>query len=94
MPNCGLEARTTRTKDDTQFYFKVWGPKDAQPIDFHHGWPPSTDDWDAHIPFFGSLAVRLGSRRFADLVVFALELEAPRGAARHESDRGAQVALG
>jgi non-heme chloroperoxidase len=32
--------------------FKDWGPKDAQPIVFHHGWPLSSDDWDAQMMFF------------------------------------------
>jgi len=33
-------------KDGTQIFFKDWGPKNAQPIVFHHGWPLSSDDWD------------------------------------------------
>ncbi|HEX7929614.1 MAG TPA: alpha/beta hydrolase [Sphingomicrobium sp.] len=40
------------TKDGTQIFFKDWGPKDAQPIVFHHGWPLSSDDWDAQLMFF------------------------------------------
>ena len=32
---------TITTKDGTQIYFKDWGPKNAQPIVFHHGWPLS-----------------------------------------------------
>jgi len=40
------------TKDGTQIFFKDWGPKDAQPIVFHHGWPLSADDWDAQMLFF------------------------------------------
>ena len=40
------------TKDGTQIFFKDWGPKDAQPIVFHHGWPLSADDWDAQLMFF------------------------------------------
>ena len=28
------------------------GPKDAQPIVFHHGWPLSADDWDNQMMFF------------------------------------------
>jgi non-heme chloroperoxidase len=38
--------------DGTQIFFKDWGPKDAQPIMFHHGWPLSSDDWDAQMLFF------------------------------------------
>jgi non-heme chloroperoxidase len=40
------------TRDGTQLYYKDWGPKDAQPIVFHHGWPLSGDDWDPQILFF------------------------------------------
>jgi non-heme chloroperoxidase len=35
-----------------QIFYKDWGPKDAQPIVFHHGWPLSSDDWDAQMLFF------------------------------------------
>ncbi len=41
-----------KTDDDTEIFFKDWGPKDAQPIVFHHGWPLSSDDWDAQMLFF------------------------------------------
>ena len=40
------------TKDGTQIFYKDWGPKDAQPIVFHHGWPLSSDDWDPQLMFF------------------------------------------
>jgi non-heme chloroperoxidase len=40
------------TKDGTQIFYKDWGPKDAQPIAFHHGWPLSADDWDPQMLFF------------------------------------------
>jgi non-heme chloroperoxidase len=33
-----------RTKDGAEIFFKDWGPRDAQPIVFHHGWPLSSDD--------------------------------------------------
>jgi len=40
------------TKDGTQIFYKDWGPKSAQPIVFHHGWPLSSDDWDNQLLFF------------------------------------------
>jgi non-heme chloroperoxidase len=43
---------TVTTKDGTQIFFKDWGPKDAQPIVFHHGWPLTADDWDNQMMFF------------------------------------------
>jgi non-heme chloroperoxidase len=43
---------TIKTKDGTEIFYKDWGPKDAQPIVFHHGWPLSGDDWDAQMHFF------------------------------------------
>lgn len=46
------------TADGTEIFYKDWGPKDAQPIVFHHGWPLSSDDWDAQMLFF----VRKGYR--------------------------------
>jgi pimeloyl-ACP methyl ester carboxylesterase len=40
------------TKDGTNIFYKDWGPKDAQPLVFHHGWPLSADDWDNQMLFF------------------------------------------
>ena len=40
------------TKDGVDIFYKDWGPKDAQPVMFHHGWPLSADDWDAQMLFF------------------------------------------
>lgn len=43
---------TITTQDGTSIFFKDWGPRDAQPIMFHHGWPLSADDWDSQMLFF------------------------------------------
>jgi non-heme chloroperoxidase len=43
---------TVMTRDGVEIFFKDWGPRDAQPIVFHHGWPLSSDDWDAQLLFF------------------------------------------
>ena len=40
------------TKDGVTIFYKDWGPKDAQPIVFHHGWPLSADDWDTQMLYF------------------------------------------
>src|SRR5262249_32553428 len=52
---------TITTKDGTEIFYKDWGPKNAQAIVFHHGWPLSGDDWDAQMLFF----VRQGFRVIA-----------------------------
>jgi non-heme chloroperoxidase len=40
------------TRDGTDIFYKDWGPRSAQPIVFHHGWPLSSDDWDSQLLFF------------------------------------------
>jgi len=41
---------TITVKDGTTIYYKDWGS--GQPIVFSHGWPLSSDDWDAQMLFF------------------------------------------
>ena len=41
-----------KAADGTEIFYKDWGPKSAQPVVFHHGWPLSSDDWDAQMLFF------------------------------------------
>jgi non-heme chloroperoxidase len=41
---------TITTKDGTEIFYKDLGS--GQPIVFHHGWPLSSDDWDAQLMFF------------------------------------------
>ena len=43
---------TITTQDGTNIFYKDWGPKDAQPLVFHHGWPLSADDWDNQMMVF------------------------------------------
>ena len=50
---------TITTEDGVEIFFKDWGPKDAQPIVFHHGWPLSADDWDAQMLFFVAKGYRV-----------------------------------
>jgi non-heme chloroperoxidase len=41
---------TITTDDGTEIFYKDWGT--GQPIVFSHGWPLSSDDWDAQMMFF------------------------------------------
>lgn len=50
---------TVTTQDGVEIFYKDWGPKDAQPIFFHHGWPLSSDDWDAQMLYFLSKGFRV-----------------------------------
>jgi non-heme chloroperoxidase len=43
--------------DGTEIYYKDWGT--GQPIVFHHGWPLSSDDWDAQMMFFVNKGFRV-----------------------------------
>ena len=43
---------TVTTTDGVTIFYKDWGPKNAQPIVFHHGWPLSADDWDTQMLYF------------------------------------------
>ncbi|MFD5653164.1 MULTISPECIES: alpha/beta fold hydrolase [unclassified Streptomyces] len=50
---------TVATSDGTSIFYKDWGPRDGQPIVFHHGWPLSGDDWDNQMLFFLSHGYRV-----------------------------------
>jgi non-heme chloroperoxidase len=39
-----------KTKESVEIFYKDWG--NGQPLVFHHGWPLSSDDWDAQLMFF------------------------------------------
>lgn len=41
---------TLTTSDGVDIFYKDWGS--GQPIVFSHGWPLSSDDWDAQMMFF------------------------------------------
>lgn len=44
--------------DGSEIFYKDWGPRDAPPIVFHHGWPLSSDEWDTQMMFFLSHGFR------------------------------------
>ena len=47
---------TITTKDGTQVYYKDWGL--GQPVVFSHGWPLSSDSWEAQMLFLASSGYR------------------------------------
>jgi non-heme chloroperoxidase len=52
-----LKMGTVVTKDGTEIFYKDWGS--GQPIVFSHGWPLSSDAWDAQMLFFGQNGFRV-----------------------------------
>lgn len=44
------DMQSIKTQDGAEIFYKDWGT--GQPIVFHHGWPLSSDDWDAQLLFF------------------------------------------
>ena len=47
------------TADGVDIFYKDWGPRDGRPLVFHHGWPLSSDDWDAQMLFFANKGYRV-----------------------------------
>jgi non-heme chloroperoxidase len=45
------------TKDGTEIFYKDWGA--GRPIVFSHGWPLSSDAWDAQMMYFGQNGYRV-----------------------------------
>jgi len=54
-----MTMATFATPDGTTIFYKDLGPRDAQPLVFHHGWPLTADDWDAQVMFFLLLGYRV-----------------------------------
>ena len=48
---------TITTKDGTEIFYKDWGT--GQPIVFSHGWPLSSEEWNAQMLYFGQRGYRV-----------------------------------
>lgn len=59
IPNLESEMSYVTTSDGVEIYYKDWGPKNGKVIYFHHGWPLSSDDWDAQMLFFVNKGFRV-----------------------------------
>ncbi|KAK0612105.1 putative alpha/beta fold family hydrolase [Immersiella caudata] len=47
------------TRDSTEIYYKDWGNRNGPVVTFSHGWPLSSDNWDAQAFFFASQGYRV-----------------------------------
>jgi non-heme chloroperoxidase len=47
------------TQDGTQIFYKEWGPKDAQPVVFSHGWPLQGDAFEDQMMFLAQHGYRV-----------------------------------
>jgi non-heme chloroperoxidase len=52
----GSPVNTIETGDGTQIYYKDWGS--GQPVVFSHGWPLTSDAWEAQMFFLASNGYR------------------------------------
>ena len=55
------------TGDGAEIFYKDWGS--GRPVMFHHGWPLSSDEWDAQLLFFAQRGYRViaHDRKFGDI---------------------------
>ena len=54
-----VEGNHVVTADDVRLYFKDWGPKDGPVVAFSHGWPLSSDSWEAQMLFLADHGYRV-----------------------------------
>lgn len=52
-------ASTITTPDGVQLYYKDWGPRNGPVVTFSHGWPLSSDSWEAQMLFLADHGYRV-----------------------------------
>ena len=50
---------TFKTRDDVTIYYKDWGPRNSSVVVLSHGWPLTSDSWDAQAFFLASNGYRV-----------------------------------
>lgn len=52
-------ANYIRTRDGVLLYYKDWGPRNGPVVTFSHGWPLSSDSWEAQMIFLADNGYRV-----------------------------------
>lgn len=52
-------ANYVTTRDGVQLYYKDWGPRNGPVVTFSHGWPLSSDSWEAQMQFLADKGFRV-----------------------------------
>lgn len=58
-PRIERTANYIGTRDGVQLYYKDWGPRNGQVVTFSHGWPLSSDSWEAQMIFLADKGYRV-----------------------------------
>jgi non-heme chloroperoxidase len=58
-PNIERTANYIGTRDGVQLYYKDWGPRNGPVVTFSHGWPLSSDSWEAQMIFLADNGYRV-----------------------------------
>src|SRR5690606_345470 len=58
-PQATVEGSHVVTADGVRLYYKDWGPKDGPVVAFSHGWPLSSDSWEAQMLFLADHGFRV-----------------------------------
>ena len=54
-----VDGQYVVTPDGVRLYYKDWGPKDGPVVTFSHGWPLSSDSWEAQMLFLADHGYRV-----------------------------------